>query len=254
MIHWLAGLPIGVSLSLSVIAFGVYGTGFFLLARRWYNPRGERQPADGAPLTTLTGAAAVFLFGFTIVTLSTAFNAARDEVTREVNLVAGLHAYFGSFPQPVASRLDAALTAYVREIVDVEFPALARDEDIRPNERLASQLGALLFSRATPGLDTRIGSAMVGRFLELDELRHRRLTTGSGSMPRTIWIALLAIALLSMTANAFIVHRSFRTQLVLIALLSTAYGLLFFVAVQLDYPFTGPTAISSAPFLDALAR
>jgi uncharacterized protein DUF4239 len=252
VLHWLSGLPVAISLPLVVIVGCLYSVGGFLIWRRIYNPNGAREPTDGAPFAALAGAAAVFLFGFTIITMGAEFRTTRSQVSREANLLMTLHEDFASYPAAIRSRLDAALANYVREIVEREFPALASGERPRPDDAAAIRLRTEVLAGSLPALDPRMQGAIVQHFLEVDDLRHERLARGGTAMTMSLWIALIATSLISLTASWLVVLRRLDTQVGLIALLATAYAVLFFVVVQLDYPFTGPTAIGAQPFLDAL--
>jgi hypothetical protein len=130
---------------------------------------------------------------------------------------------------------------------------MARGERVRPNDSALIELHNGLFNAALPQLETELRGTLVRRFLEASELRYQRLAESGSFFPRTVWIPMLGTPILALATTFFVIIPSLRVQLTLSAIISVAFAILLYIIMQLDYPFTGPTAISPKPFLDALA-
>ena len=206
MFLWLSGLPVAASLPLVVVAFVLYGTGGFWLVRRVYNPHGKREPTDMAPFPVLAGAAAIFLLGFGIITIGAEQRTTRTEVLREANQLMTLHEHFASYPSDVRGNLDAALGDYLREIIDEEWPVLERGGTPKPDDAAALRLSSTLLRRAPPVLDSRFQNVLAQRFSDVEDLRHQRLARGGSAIPRSVWLALLAITMLSRDVEVICNH------------------------------------------------
>lgn len=82
--------------------------------------------------------------------------------------------------------------------------------------------------------------------------RNERLDSSDGSVPTALWLVLLAGALITLGYPSFFGTSNLVAQILMTASLAALVALTGFVAIVLDYPFTGDVQISRAPFEQSL--
>jgi hypothetical protein len=82
--------------------------------------------------------------------------------------------------------------------------------------------------------------------------RNERLDNADGSVPTALWLVLLAGALITLGYPSFFGTSNLAAQILMTASLAALVALTAFVAIALDYPFTGDVQISRAPFEQSL--
>lgn len=86
----------------------------------------------------------------------------------------------------------------------------------------------------------------------IEDLRNRRWQTSTSSIPDEIWVALLVLSAGGARRAKSGADGSCETHSVLMCIVATALGTLFWVAAVLEYPFCGRTGIGPGEPLDIL--
>jgi hypothetical protein len=84
--------------------------------------------------------------------------------------------------------------------------------------------------------------------------RNERLDSADGSMPRILWLVLIAGALITLGYPAFFGSINLLAQILMTAALAELVALAMLLGLAFDYPFTGEVHISAAPFDYALRQ
>ena len=87
----------------------------------------------------------------------------------------------------------------------------------------------------------------------INDNRNERLDSSDGTVPTALWLVLLAGALITLGYPSFFGSSNITAQILMTASLAALVALTAFVALVLDYPFTGDVQISRAPFEQSLA-
>jgi hypothetical protein len=82
--------------------------------------------------------------------------------------------------------------------------------------------------------------------------RNERLDSADGTVPTALWLVLLGGALITLGYPSFFGTSNLVAQILMTASLAALVALTAFVAIALDYPFTGDVQISRAPFEQSL--
>ena len=88
----------------------------------------------------------------------------------------------------------------------------------------------------------------------VNDNRAERLDSSDGTVPNVLWLVLIAGAMITLGYPSFFGSSNITAQVLMTAALAALVALTAFVAVVLDYPFTGEVQISRAPFEAAIAQ
>ena len=88
----------------------------------------------------------------------------------------------------------------------------------------------------------------------INDNRNERLDSADGTVPSVLWLVLIAGAVITLGYPSFFGSSNITAQVLMTAALAALVALTAFVAVVLDYPFTGDVQISRAPFEQSLAQ
>ena len=88
----------------------------------------------------------------------------------------------------------------------------------------------------------------------VNDNRNGRLDSADGTVPSVLWLVLIAGAVITLGYPSFFGSSNITAQVLMTAALAALVALTAFVAVVLDYPFTGDVRISRAPFEQSLAQ
>jgi hypothetical protein len=237
-----------VLVELLIIA-GVVGVTVALHAflQRRVKPEYLRKHNDVAGfLFSAVGVIYAVVLGFVVVVVWEKYDSAISNVDTEVAGVSDLYRTVGGFPDPYRAQIRAELRAYVKSVIDVEWPLMKHRvivaQDIALLERLAKQIDG--FVPKTVGQSDVHQMAMT-QLERLFDARRERLVQSEPSVPNVLWFALVAGAL-AMLAFAFLFGVENRpAQLVMTAILAGLIAILFIVISEFDEPFNGSVAISS---------
>jgi len=187
------------------------------------------------------------LLGFVVFFVWDALNQAQADASREGSLARAFYRDIRYFPDTVETKplMDSYLK-YVDFVVDEEYPTMERLEP----------LGAL--SRATfndvfrqmellyvhePKVEP-----MFSNLNELATYRSLRQTDASAEIPVEIWVPLLLGGLITMLFATMINMQSTRLHIMVNGLLGAFIGLVFFIILILDHPFTGQIKIEPTEY------
>ena len=95
---------------------------------------------------------------------------------------------------------------------------------------------------------------MLDLFTAVHDNRNERLDSSDGTVPTVLWLVLLAGGLITLGYPSFFGTSNITAQVLMTASLAALVALTAFVAIVLDYPFTGDVQISREPFEQSLAQ
>jgi hypothetical protein len=258
---WLLGLP--QWLALLVVAGGLVvlsSLAFLVVHRRWPAARRRRHNDVAGFIFAVAGVMYGVLLGFVVVILwqqfSDAAAATNHEAAVALTLQHELGTGAGADTTGDAARQGAltALHQYAEVVLSEEFPQLATG--VVPPAG-TPQLTALW--TATSGAAVHDDTLTRARDLldDLEEARALRLSDARNTLPAAVWLAIWLGAGLTVGFGCLFGAESALVQAVMVAALAGLIGMLVYVAIELDHPFTGRVAVDPAGFrqiLDAPVR
>lgn len=240
-------IPLGIIIVVLSIAIAV---GVLLLVRR-FNPieRMKLHHDVAGPLFSTVGVIYAVLLAFMVVIVWQSFDDAKKDVITEATHYTDLYRDASGFPEPQKSRIRASITEYVETVVEDEWPKLAWGESSERADALFADLWDCYLNYEPQTESQRIFfSESVRKLNEAGELRTQRIEESRSGMHRTLWFILLVGGLITLVYTSFFGSENYWAHLSMTTLFAILIGLLIFITLVLDYPFTGEMSISSDHF------
>ncbi len=177
------------------------------------------------------------------------FNRARAATFEEAGAVAEMRRLSSALPEPDTDMLRTMLDAYVRAVVEVEWPAQEHGKVVPGGE---SALEALHV--ATGGLRgdspalASVQSRVLGELGALNMARQVRLLATTPSVPAVVWIVLLSGGSFLVMFSALLRAPSYVLHLLMTGALCTSGALVIVLIVSLDSPFRSDFRIEPSAF------
>ncbi len=248
MIAWLESLPT-LAAGLLIVGGFVVSTlvmGFLVATYTPKEIRLEHNDRAGFILAVI-GVVYAVLLAFVAIGTWERFNLAEARSYEEAEALATVYRDAESFPHP--EKLQATLRAYVRSVIDDEWPRMRRGERaaaanafLEEADRyvrhlpVASAGAADVHGQMLSAMDTALGD------------RETRLTIDFIGINGIMWSVLVAGAYITVAFTYLFGFERRVMQLLMIGGLSLTIGLVLFLVVGLDYPFRGSIAVGPDAF------
>lgn len=245
--------PWVVALGLVAVA-EVYSIGLMLLFR-------SRMGADRLALNNevagfkfaVVGVFYAVLLAFVVVAVWEDYHDTETAVRNEAKALVDLHQASYALPEEVGNTMRKHLISYTEQVRDLEWPAMAKG---RPSGSAANELHnlgeAILLGKPDQLKDVALYHHILDLLTVVNDNRYGRLDSADGTVPGVLWLVLVAGALITLGYPSFFGSSNITAQVLMTAALAALVALTAFVAVVLDYPFTGDVQISRAPFEQSL--
>lgn len=178
------------------------------------------------------------LLGFVVFLVWSSFWTAQVDTSNEGSSAIALYRKIDYFPdQKQIVPIKAAYIDYVHTVVEHDFPAM---KNLEPLDKVSRAALNKVF-KLVGELDME-NAYCVQILIELNELskyRSLRQVDATSSIAVEIWVPLLLGGLIVMIFALLLDVESFRLQLLINTLLAAFIGLVIFIIIQLDHPFTG---------------
>lgn len=173
------------------------------------------------------------------------YQEARNEVTGEANSVLNLARMANAWPASDRETVTATLINYTRNVVEVEWPAMRRDDfapvtDTIPVNQVWHALNEADETAATKSASYEAALVELER---LSEARRNRLLLGEEGLPAAMTLILAIGAVVTVAFTYLFAVDDGRIQALMTASLAVLVALLLLLQHQLGRPFQGITAI-----------
>jgi hypothetical protein len=216
------------------------------------NRRNRHKEEKETPVGTMVGAALgllAFILAFTFGMAAERFETRRQVVLDEANAIGTTYLRAEMLPER-ADQIRALLRDYVNTRLEgVRSGNLA--EGVRQSENIQSQLwkDAEAIGQKNPN------SIVVGLFIqslnETIDLHAKRLQAGLRSrIPSAIWVGLLAVAVLSLSAMGYLEGLPGSRRSLAVFVVAVAFSVVIELIADLDRPQGGVLRVSQRPLLD----
>jgi hypothetical protein len=170
---------------------------------------------------------------------------ARAEVANEASAVLNLSRMAEGWPDADRAAVEDALVRYARQVVDVEWPAMARG-DFRPttDNLVVSQLWQAVSDADQAAISASASyQAAFVQLDALDEARRNRLLLGEDGLPASMTLTLIVGAIVTVGFTYLFVVDDGWVHGLITASLTVLIAVLLLLQYQLEMPFQGATAI-----------
>lgn len=221
------------------------------VVRRMVSPRSlvDANPASGAVFATF-GVIYGVILGQVVVAAWSGFQDAESAVDREAQAVVSMVRLADGLPEPERGRIQRAAIAYGEAVAATDWPRMQTGQP--PSEDSENAVRALFRETgalAAGPLATRpTTAAIVEKLDDLDAARGERVQSSLRSMPRLLWVALLAGGALTVGFTFLFGLENAAVHQIVVAALSAIVSLLLVVVIALGKPFQPPLSIGPDNF------
>jgi hypothetical protein len=207
----------------------------------------------GVDIWARTGAIYGIFLAFVVVLAWQQLGHAQQVLAEEAATLRALYRTATGFTEPHRGRVQEAIRAYTRSIIDDEWPTMARgQESPRSQERFEMLWQSLLdFEPNTERETTAYGQAHA-LLPELSKQRAIRMRASEAAIPAVFWLVLLGGGAIVITFPLLFGIRNLRVQMLMVGMLAAMICAALFLAVVLDRPFTGDVRAEPTAFEEAL--
>ena len=251
----IASLPLWLSLLLMVVVPTLIIVLGPVVVRRLapFEVLSVNNEVAGFKFATL-GVVYAVLLGLAVISTWEKFADAENAATTEAAAVVDMHRLAGGIDPAAQPPLHDALVAYGRSVVTDDWPAMSSGHASPKTLDTLNALYATVLALPADNLHASVmQSALISQLDTVTSARRDRLILARGIVPNVIWLVLFIGAAVTLGFTFFFALPSLRIQLAMTAMLSVLIFLALFVAVAVDYPFTGPSAIDPRSMNAALA-
>jgi len=246
--YFLLQLPPFVLLGIIILFFSVLGYAGTRLVRRFFKLTILRAHNEIVGYVfAVVGGFYGLLMGFVVFLVWDTMNTAQNNANREGSLARALYRDIRYFPEPARVQpLMNTYLKYVKVVVDTEFREMEQMKE-------PSQGGHNLFNEVFTQMEQLDAhepkiEQMFNNLNELATYRSLRQMDASAEIPIEIWVPLLLGALIIMLFAMILDVESIRLHLFVTSLLSAFIGLVIYIILILDHPFTGKIKIEPTQY------
>jgi hypothetical protein len=220
---------------------------FRTLLAKWIHTESRTNELVGISLASFS-----VLYGILLALLAvgayTNYASTDDLVSKEASCVASLYRDASAFPEPYRGALRHDLKVYVRQTVDIGWPA--QRQGVIP--AVGSQAITTLFNDLTAfnPPDRRselIFAETLRQFNNLVEFRRARLTAINTGLPPVMWWVVAIGAVLNMIL-IWMMDMEVHVHVMLTTVLSLLLASVIFLVITMDHPFRGEVSVGPDAF------
>jgi hypothetical protein len=183
------------------------------------------------------------VMGLIAVEVWSQYDKTRDIISQEAASIGALYRDVSGFPEPLRSELQNELRAYLKAVIEDDWPAQQRGEilDSGTQQLNVFQTALYGFEPKTLGQQS-IFSEALSEYNEMIEMRRLRIDSVGSTLPGVMWAIVVIGAILAITVT-YMLKIERPTHLLLTIFLALFVSLVMFVIYGLDSPYSGPLSI-----------
>ncbi|MHB8465395.1 MAG: bestrophin-like domain [Acidimicrobiales bacterium] len=248
--------PIGALAALVVVGSVVFAAVGVVLSRRFLHHHVFEGHNDVlVPIFLTAGTLYAVLLAFLVIVVWEQYGSAKTNINDESAVLATLYRQTDGVPSAERVAIRADLRRYTNAVIDEEFSVSAAGQgDVSDDARKAiadiyHQIGTLTQEQVTSPINVEL----VHNLSVLSADRSKRLIETSEEIPAILWVGMVlgAIVVVGMTFMLYMESRW--PHIVMSSVLAGFIGLLLFVTLVLDRPFTGQLRLKPDALEHALA-
>lgn len=235
-----------IALAIIVLVAVVVSLVGLVLARRVAPPiRLEAHTDVAGYIYAVVGVIYAVILAFVVIAAWEEHQDAQAAVTTEASAVLNLARMANGWPEGDRANVEAALVAYARQVVDVEWPAMSRGDFAPTTDTITvNQLWQALNEAEEAAAAESASYAAAWLQLEaLSEARRNRLLLGQDGLPLPMELVLAVGAIVTVAFTYLFAVDDGRVHALMTASLTLLIALLLLLQYQLVMPFRGVVAI-----------
>lgn len=196
------------------------------------------------------------LLGFLVVVVWESYDSAHHTLGEEAATLAPLYRITYGMEAKEGVQFRTLIREYTNAVIQDEWPHMGQDAlGSHRAHRALEKMDGLFASmdRQAKAADAQVD----GEFLNLKSAivtdRNERLLRASDTIPWVMWLGAVGGGIIVVMMSFLIYMERVEPHLIMASLMGGLIGLLLFIMAILSNPFTGPLALSSKHFQQALA-
>ncbi len=185
------------------------------------------------------------ILAFVVIAAWEEYRDAQAAVSTEASAVLNLARTANGWPESDRANVESALVVYARQVVDVEWPAMAQGNFAPTTETMTvNQLWqAINAADDTAATESASYESALVQLADLSAARSDRLLLGEEGLPMAMTLILIIGAVVTIGFTYLFAIDNVRLQALMTASLTLLVVLLLLMQDQLDTPFQGISAI-----------
>lgn len=241
----LENIPTAV-LGLGIVALttGVAVGGVLLVRRRVSLSTLETHQDVAGYILAVVGVVYAVLLAFVVIAVWEEFEDAKSDASREAATV-GLLYRDALILDGGEGRAHVALREYARSVAGPEWEEMASEHrEHRETDAALNRVWAAFRDMRPRGeAETVVYDKAVERLHDATELRRERILGSGTQIPGPLWAVLIAGAVISIGFTYFFGIKSRAAQVLMVSAFASIVGLVLFLVLVLDLPFTGDVGV-----------
>ncbi|MFE9426613.1 hypothetical protein ACFYNO_27035 [Kitasatospora sp. NPDC006697] len=189
------------------------------------------------------------LLGFVVITVWTNNDAARKTTFQEADALAGIYWISRELPDPLGPQLEQQTLAYARQVQDTEWPLMAHHHSSPEATQLVYQIRTSVFSiNPTDAQQQVLYEHAVSHLEALASERRERLNQVDDSVPALLWVALIVGGVLTVGFTFLFGLSNTLAHTLMVLSLGALVVVSLLVIKEMNFPFTGVTAVKPTAF------
>ena len=225
----------------------VYGLDLFVKRHR-----GEEYNSVVSDGFQAVGTIYAIVTGLLVFAVYTNFQEAYDQSADEASTLVLMYRNAQSFPQPQQDQAQQAIKAYIRSVLDDEWPALADGKGSPQTTKAINHL----FDVYNPMIPESGWADQYARSIDdlgdVVKLRNELIDDSAASLPPIYWFVLFVGAFINVLYVALAYVEKKAMHALAVSLMAVMLGLVIFLLLEVNHPFHGKIAVPKDAFENAL--
>ncbi len=189
------------------------------------------------------------IFAFVTIAVWQNYDRISDSVSKEANTLHNIYRGLESYPAEIRNPGREMLKAYVHQVVEQEWSLLSKAQQDPAAHRTITDFARLVNGYRPANLgELPLHSQMLQLVAQYRGLRHDRIKGGEPNLDTPMWTALGVGSLIFLVYSCMYRMPALRHHVFMVASLGASLGLVFFLLLVYNFPFSGPGAIGPDPF------
>ena len=222
---------------------------------RWvttYESRTDAAAISGLA-TGVIGSINGIVIAFLISTVWSDYQIAARLVESEAIGALTMHRLATALPKELAAPLAADIEAYVRSVLQDEWPAMMHGHESERTRAIFERVWAHTLSlQPVTATDQAIVTALNQELRQLHHARRQRLFSSRDEVPGLLWWLMIAGACMTLLGTFLVPVRDGRMHAFITVLLAASFALALITLYDLKQPFGGHVSIDGSRFEEAL--
>jgi hypothetical protein len=220
------------------------------LLQRWipHHIREEHNDVAGF-IFAAVGVLYAVLLAFVVVTVWTNNDSARKTTFQEADALAGIYWISRELPAPLGPQLERQTLDYARTVQDEEWPMMAKHKSDPAATALVYQIRSSVFAiKPDSAAQQVLYDHAVTHLEDLASQRRERLNQVDDEVPVLLWVALIVGGVLTVGFTFLFGLSNTLAHSLMVLSLGALVVVSLLVIKEMNFPFTGVTAVKPTAF------